>query len=119
MDRSRLRSQGKRLVVWLVAAGVVALAVALVYFGTPLRGTEAGDGAGGEPTDELVSALLDRLCDPAPRVGHEAHRSLLRWASVSPNSDRARLCAAPGSSRQWSVHGMVAQLARRNNEELS
>jgi dienelactone hydrolase len=45
MNASRLRSQGKRLAVWLVAAGVVALAVALVYFGAPLRGTEAGIAA--------------------------------------------------------------------------
>ncbi len=45
MDRSHLRSQSKRLVVWLVAAGVVALALVLVYFETPLRGTDAGIAA--------------------------------------------------------------------------
>ncbi|WP_201287892.1 alpha/beta fold hydrolase [Salinirussus salinus] len=56
MNRSRLRSQGKRLVVWLVAAGVVALAVALVYFGTPLRGTEAGIAAAEANPDVTVTA---------------------------------------------------------------
>lgn len=55
MDRSRLRSQGKRLVVWLVAAGVVVLAVALVYFGTPLRGTEAGIAAVEADPDVTVT----------------------------------------------------------------
>ena len=39
MDRRWLLGQGKRLVVWLVAALVVVLAVALALFGTPLHGT--------------------------------------------------------------------------------
>jgi hypothetical protein len=55
MTGSRLRSQGKRLAVWLVAAVVVALAVVLVYFGTPLRGTDAGIAAVESNPDVTVT----------------------------------------------------------------
>lgn len=66
MNGSRLRSQGKRLAVWLVAAGVVALAVALVYFGTPLRGTEAGIAAAeANPDVTITTAGETYILEPA------------------------------------------------------
>jgi dienelactone hydrolase len=51
--RRRLLSQAKRLIVWLAVAGLLATAAGLVYFGTPLRGSEAGIAA-VESADDIV-----------------------------------------------------------------
>ena len=39
MDRNALRSQAKRLLVWLVAIAIVLVTGVVIYFGTPLHGT--------------------------------------------------------------------------------
>ena len=54
MDSRTLRSQGKRLFVWLFVIALLAAAVGLIYFGTPLRGTPASvDAVGDDPAITL------------------------------------------------------------------
>ncbi|MFC4541815.1 alpha/beta fold hydrolase [Halosolutus amylolyticus] len=55
MDRDRLRSQAKRLVVWLVALGIVVVAGAVFYLGTPYHGTDASIASVQENPDVTVT----------------------------------------------------------------
>jgi hypothetical protein len=55
MDRAILLGQAKRLFVWLVAAAVVLVTVAIVYFGMPFHGTDASIAAVEENPDITVS----------------------------------------------------------------
>ncbi|WP_265107930.1 alpha/beta hydrolase [Halosolutus halophilus] len=55
MDNERLRSQAKRLIVWLVAVGIFVFVGVVVYFGTPFHGTAASIAGVQENPDVTVT----------------------------------------------------------------
>lgn len=66
MVQVSLRRQGKRAFVWVVAIAVVATAVGVGYFGTPLHGASASVTAVEEnPNVELSQQNGDYIIEPA------------------------------------------------------
>lgn len=66
MNRTTVRRQGKRLIVWLVAIGIVAFVGVLLYFGTPFHGTDASIEAVEEnPNVTLTQEGETYIIEPA------------------------------------------------------
>lgn len=85
-DRTRvLRSQGKRLVVWLVALAIVALTVSLLFLTSPYQGPDsAADRLDSEAGLSVASTDSGYIIDPSG----ESEGGLVFYpgARVAPNA---------------------------------
>ena len=93
MDAESLRRQGKRLLVWLVAAAVVAATVGVVWAGTPYRGTDESVAAvADDPAVTLTRTDGTYVLDPA---GGDAERGLVFYPGARVHPDAYLATLAP------------------------